>query len=306
MTFRSVNAFSYNANDFLREVAKKNSETDITLYSRKNGDVVSTYLEPTRFPEKISSLTDALFPADAAIVGVTEINRSLGEVLLALSLMHHGPVEFMVKESVDHDLLRKLIVQAGISSYSFFAGAYLDLADKIEGMKIERRGSGTSVIVDQYFKVKGVGTVVLGFVLSGVVKKHQHLQASYAKKDVEVRSIQMQDVDVESADAGSRVGLALKGIDIDEIERGMVLSDYPTECIQNANGSMNYHSSIKKEMPESYEVFVSDLMRYQRGVLSGSRLELDKCIINMKSEFLIVNPNMSPRVLGLFKLPHSS
>lgn len=306
MSFRSISVFSYGVDDYLREVAKKNSETDITLYSRKNGDVVTTYLEPKRFPEKISSLTDSIFPADVALVGVSEINRNLGEVLMALSLVHHGHVIFMVQGAVDRDLLNRIIDQAGITSHSFFEGAYLDLSEKIEGMKAESRGSGTCVVIDQYFKVKGVGTVVLGFVLSGTVEKHQHLQVSYADKEVEIRSIQMQDIDVDSAGTGSRVGLALKGIDVDEIERGMMLSASPFQYFKSGEGSMQYHSSLRKEMPESYEVFVSDFMRYQRGILSRKTLELDRKIVRFRDELTVVNPNASPRVLGLFKLPHTS
>ncbi len=42
--------------------------------------------------------------------------------------------------------------------------------------------------------------------------------------DVEVRSIQIQDVNYDEADLGGvRVGLALKGVDVDDIEEGDVL-----------------------------------------------------------------------------------
>ncbi|MGA2977946.1 MAG: EF-Tu/IF-2/RF-3 family GTPase, partial [Spirochaetia bacterium] len=44
-----------------------------------------------------------------------------------------------------------------------------------------------------------------------------------ANKEVMVRSIQMQDEDYDQAEAGSRVGLALKGATVDEIERGSVI-----------------------------------------------------------------------------------
>jgi selenocysteine-specific translation elongation factor len=39
-----------------------------------------------------------------------------------------------------------------------------------------------------------------------------------------VRSIQVQDEDCETAEAGTRVGLALKGATLDELGRGSILT----------------------------------------------------------------------------------
>ena len=76
--------------------------------------------------------------------------------------------------------------------------------------------------------MKGVGEVVLGFVKSGVVKKYDNLRLLPANKEVIVRSIQIQDEDYEQAEAGTRVGLAIKGATVDEMVRGSVLSNSAT------------------------------------------------------------------------------
>jgi len=83
--------------------------------------------------------------------------------------------------------------------------------------------SPTVVVVDHSFNVKGVGEVILGFVKQGVVHKHDKLVVLPNNKDVMVRSIQMQDKEVEEATAGSRVGLAMKDATIDDVPRGAML-----------------------------------------------------------------------------------
>ena len=75
-------------------------------------------------------------------------------------------------------------------------------------------------MVDHSFSVKGVGEVILGFVKKGVVRKYDKLTLLPANKEVIVRSIQMQDEDYDEAEAGSRVGLAIKGVTVEEIKRG--------------------------------------------------------------------------------------
>jgi selenocysteine-specific translation elongation factor len=78
-------------------------------------------------------------------------------------------------------------------------------------------------MVDHSFSVKGVGEVILGFVKKGIVRKYDELTLLPANKRVIVRSIQMQDEDFDEAEAGSRVGLAIKGATVEEMKRGSVL-----------------------------------------------------------------------------------
>jgi selenocysteine-specific translation elongation factor len=78
-------------------------------------------------------------------------------------------------------------------------------------------------VVDHSFSVKGVGEVILGFVRRGVVRKYDKLTLLPVNKEVLVRSIQMQDEDYDQAEAGSRVGLAIKDATVEEMKRGSVL-----------------------------------------------------------------------------------
>ncbi|MGA2665470.1 MAG: EF-Tu/IF-2/RF-3 family GTPase [Nitrososphaerales archaeon] len=87
--------------------------------------------------------------------------------------------------------------------------------------------SGTLVYVDRAFSVKGVGTVVLGFVLGGKVSVHDKLRAipSSPERTVEVKGIQVNDEDYESAGEGIRVGLSLKGVDAKDLDKASWLDD---------------------------------------------------------------------------------
>lgn len=301
MTFRSQTVFAYNSEEDLREMAKKNSETDITLYSRKNGDLITTFISPAKYPEKISSLTDSLYPADIALITVNSVNRELGEILITLGLMKTRHVILKVDTSVDRSFLERILKDAKIKSYEMTDSSGIELAEKIEKLMMEESGAGVRVVVDQAFKVKSVGTVILGFVLSGTVKKHMDLNVAYSDKVAQVRSIQMQDIDVQEAPAGSRVGLAVKNVDIDELERGTFLTDQDVDYLTELKGELIAVGKLKDNLPESFEVFVADCMRYQRGTYSKGILRMDRKIANLKKEFVLANPNLSPRIIGTFR-----
>jgi selenocysteine-specific translation elongation factor len=98
------------------------------------------------------------------------------------------------------------------------------------------------IIVDHSFSVKGVGEVVLGFVKQGTVKKYDKLNLLPANKEVIVRSIQIQDEDHETAGAGTRVGLAMKGASIEELGRGSILTT-STDIKADSKLKLNFHQT---------------------------------------------------------------
>jgi selenocysteine-specific translation elongation factor len=80
------------------------------------------------------------------------------------------------------------------------------------------------VPIDHAFPVKGVGAVALGVVRRGTLHAHEHLQLFPTGKEVEVRSIQVHDIDRKEAACGERVGVSLKGVDAEELARGQTLA----------------------------------------------------------------------------------
>jgi selenocysteine-specific translation elongation factor len=72
--------------------------------------------------------------------------------------------------------------------------------------------------------VKGIGDVILGFVKQGTIRTHDTMLLLPASKEVLIRSIQMQDRNFDSATAGCRVGLAIKGATLEELKRGAMFA----------------------------------------------------------------------------------
>jgi len=81
--------------------------------------------------------------------------------------------------------------------------------------------------VDRTYNVQGVGAVASGTIKSGEVEAGDELLLGPMQdgsfREVEVRSIEMHYHRVDEAKAGRIVGIALKGVREQDIERGMVL-----------------------------------------------------------------------------------
>jgi elongation factor Tu len=80
--------------------------------------------------------------------------------------------------------------------------------------------------VEDVFSIKGRGTVATGRVERGVVKTGEELEIiglKETRKSV-VTGVEMFRKVLDEGQAGDNVGLLLRGIDRDEIERGMVLA----------------------------------------------------------------------------------
>ncbi|HLN89081.1 MAG TPA: EF-Tu/IF-2/RF-3 family GTPase, partial [Candidatus Binatia bacterium] len=78
------------------------------------------------------------------------------------------------------------------------------------------------------FNVRGVGVVILGVVVYGVVQKHATLNVFPGTKTAQVRSVQKHDEEFDVAGEGDRVGLALKNVEVEEVDRGTVLTSDPS------------------------------------------------------------------------------
>ncbi len=295
---RSLTLFAYNADEFLREVSKKGTASDIQFHERKTDEVIMTLISPLRYPEKISSLTDSIYPSDVALVNVTTLNRELGEVIVALDLMGPDTGYISVSDPSIREQVKPFLQGTRLEKYELSGKPPMELVADIEKTQTSKKDGKTVVMIDHFFDVRSVGTVALGFVLQGTVRKHQALKASYIDKDVQVKSIQMHDVDVDEAGPGARVGLSLKGVDVGQLERGMILSEEEVPYCDNTTASVQVHKSVKHVPEGQFELFVSDMMRYQRGFFDGRNLELDRKIAYRSRNLVVSNNSLVPRVFG--------
>ena len=294
----SLSVFAYDLNDFLKVVSKKGTESDIALYNRKDGENVYTFLAPSRFPDKISSLTDCIYPADVALLNGNTITRELGEAIIALDLMGVKRGYFLVDDESKIDPLKAVISKTSLKEFGFYSGNPIEFMDILAKEKHSPRFSKPTVMVDHFFKVKSVGTVALGFVLGGRVEKHQKLMCSYIDKEAQIRSIQVQDQDQESVESGTRVGLAIKNVDAEELERGMFMTEGSFEYLTEFEAKLEMHPAVKAPSESDFEIFVADEMRYQRGFFQNGKISLEKPVARMKDNLVLAMPNRSPRVQG--------
>jgi elongation factor Tu len=80
--------------------------------------------------------------------------------------------------------------------------------------------------VEDVFSIKGRGTVATGRIESGVINMNDEIEILGLGKDTQktvITGVEMFHKQFESAEAGMNVGLLLRGIDKENIERGQVL-----------------------------------------------------------------------------------
>ncbi len=221
--------------DYARDLGKKGTASDITFYNLKKGDATVTFIEPTRYPEKLSSLFYAVSISDRVILVVNEINATFGECVLMLQSAGKSSGYLILKNYLSPDQIAPLIKGTVLEHYEVLEEDMVGLREKMLELAVrqtahqkshETPGNGV-VPIDAHFNVKGVGVVVLGSVARGMIRKHDTLKVLPTGKTAQIRSIQKHDDDADTAVTGDRVGLALKNIESEDLDRGFVLTSDP-------------------------------------------------------------------------------
>lgn len=275
-------------------IGKKGSEGSITFYNRKLDDGVLVAMAPAELGEKISALPSTLLMAEQIVVSTATIDRLFGEVLIASLLL--GKRIIFTKDGDISGLI------AGMDTGTFSFADRNDLIDKILAYKTESNGGETRVEVDRCFNVKGSGTVLLGIVTRGTVAKHD-MFISKDGKEITVRSIQCQDVDVDSAEIGSRVGLAIKGADENDLKKGDILSKAKIPAVSSINVEL-VQSPLAKEAisaGKQYSFFFgfSSCSCMVEAVASGkASLKLDKGMQIQKGDTIMIGRQSAPRIFA--------
>ena len=199
----NLNIAVLGAKDYASKIGKKGTVTDMTFYDHKSGTDSFTLIEPSKYPEKLSSLFYSVAMSEFAIL------------------------------VVDNEQLKPLLAGTCLEGYEYKEDDPIKLREELIAMaKAEAKapGEGTcgSCPVDSHFNVKGVGTVVLGSVIDGYFRKHDKMTVFPIKREVILKSIQKHDLDADDGVKGDHVGLALRGIESDELDRGYVVTTDPS------------------------------------------------------------------------------
>jgi selenocysteine-specific translation elongation factor len=216
---------------YSRELGKKGTDTDITLYNTKRGMVTQTIIEASKYPEKLQSLFYAVSFADMAVLVVEEINAAFGETILMLNCLGVEKGIIVLRNYITPDQIKRFIKDTILEKYEIIDEDLPKLRqilqEEADKVPIGKESENCAVVIDHSFNVRGIGAVALGVVRSGQVHKHDKLTALPSDKTAQVRSIQKHDDDFDTAQLGDRVGLALKNIEADQLERGMILTNDP-------------------------------------------------------------------------------
>jgi selenocysteine-specific translation elongation factor len=212
-------------------IAKKGTSTDITLYNLKKGEDIVTLVEPNRYPERLAPLFFAVSEAKKAVVVVDELNATLGEILVMLQCCGVSSGYFILRNYIPKERIEPIIRGSILEKFEFLSEDVNVLRERLLADAAQQKptdGSTGTVSVDHSFNVKGIGVVVLGVVVNGTLAKHAVMNALPGVKKAQVRSIQKHDEEFDSAVEGERVGLALKNIEVEDVDRGTVLTTDPT------------------------------------------------------------------------------
>ena len=294
----------YGDEEILKSLSKRGSETDIRYYNTRISGNEMTFLYPFKFPERIQTLLNAASVSNKAILAINELDKSVGEFLLTLDY-HQIRNLGVISDPNLTEQIQKIAAGMGIKVHALNP-KYEDI-EKFSRVPLEDPKAENLVVLDQSFQVKGVGTVSLGFVLGGEIRKHMVLKAYPSGKSVDIKSIQIMDVDMETASPFSRVGLAYRNAEVDDVPKGTLL--YSREGIEFTDSitlevRTNPTVKVVPSVGDKIQInFLFNNINAEISDISEGRylIDTDKKVPIMDSIFSISSLNSSPRVVGAGK-----
>ena len=293
--------------DYGKNLGKKGTTSDITFYNIKKGYDTVTIIEASKYPEKISSLFYSISQADFAIFIVSDIDAYLGEAIISANFMGIENGMFVLKNYHSEEEIKPFINNTNLKNYSFYEDKPAEirefLIEMAKNKKIEEKSKG-SVSIDHFFNVRGVGTVILGNVVSGSIRKHDNVILLPLNKEVHIRSIQKHDDDFDVANEGDRVGIALKNVDVDEIKRGYVLTNENLLMSKKIKIELEMDKYWKNELKEGMILHLGHWMQFMPAKVENIdkkiTLTFEKPIIYKRNSkfFLAHLDSKVPRVIG--------
>lgn len=207
-------------------MGQPSEEEGLFLYYHASGDSGYILLDEGAYPGRIQDVLRIASISDSAYYFLPRDGKLTwmdGELALMLDFLEisQGKIVTEGDPGAGRSLAEKVFKDLTLSTYKVCAQDDPSLFSGVGGRSKSKEGSGTYVAVDRAFNVKGVGLIVLGFVIAGSVHSHDVVKILPQGKEVEVRSIQIMDVDVDYATEGSRVGLCLKGASVEDFQKGV-------------------------------------------------------------------------------------
>jgi len=242
---------------FESSVAKKSEAEGITIYTRAEGGRRYAFLDTTDYPDRVQGYARIASLVDHALYFFPKSGKLAapdGELAVLLGAFGlPGTLELVDGVSTPEDaaaVLRGTPVSSYRADERQAGSSVIDLSHAAPRPDFPK--GKTLIYVDRAFTVKGVGTVALGFVLSGSVSIHDQLRPIPGPTDLraDVKGIQVNDIDFDSAGRGIRVGLSLRGVEPDDLEKSHWLDDSTLQLSTSPTFDLAKSPYYKQEVAE--------------------------------------------------------
>jgi selenocysteine-specific translation elongation factor len=145
--------------DYSKDLGKKGTSSDITLYDAKREESTVSFIEATKYPERLAPLFFACSIAESALVVVDEVNAQFGECVLMLDAIGIKDGHIILRNYLSPDRIAPLVKGTVVEGYRYIdedlaslRGKYLDEAERKTVIKEENEVG--SVPIDHHFNVR--------------------------------------------------------------------------------------------------------------------------------------------------------
>ncbi|MBN1431245.1 MAG: elongation factor Tu [Methanomicrobiaceae archaeon] len=289
----NLNVVVLGPHGYAKTVGKAGTESDITFYNLKKGEDTVTIIEPSRYPERVAPLYYSVAMSQSAILVVDGITPEFGECVVMLDCAGIKSGYVILRNYIDQSQVNPLIKGTVVENYTFIEEDSIVLRESLladaAGVRREVSDIPGTVMVDHHFNVKGIGTVILGSVVKGTIRTHDSVKVLPGEKKAQIRSIQRHDDDCSNATEGDRVGLALKNITADEIDRGQIMTtDESIKTGDSFKGRVSVVRYWNTPLKDSMVVHLGHWMSYVSGRIDTVADESDpknpEVVISLEKE----------------------
>jgi len=265
----------------------------VSFYAVNYQGKINTLLEPSLYPEKIQPMLFSLYMSDFVVLLVDQLTPYFGELIVALDLLKKDKGIIVTQTELP-------IKGTILENYERFDDENAAKEKILRGLPEIKYSEEFFAMVDKAFPVKSVGNVALGIIKSGKMKKHDKLFSLPDKKQIEVKTIQLNDKDSEEANGGDRFGMGYKGDNIDRCSLVPLRNDYQIEKV--TLGSFHQSPFYKDDINRKLHACLN--FQFVECTVSQNELKLDKELAFKKRDsVLIIDPsNQKLRVVGVFTI----
>ena len=236
-------------------------------------------------------LISHLSPSATIIAIISKIDLVNDERLEELKNKVH---DFLIKENIKNFYIQyfSAISNKGLKEI-------LDLTEKIS-ISIERKKDikPFRMSIARVFSLKGIGTVVTGYPLSGEVNINSKLEILPSKKSCSIKNIQIAENNVKNASVGSTIALNLRNISKEDIIVGNTIADINSfELKTKAIAKIKIDYSINKFKSGQYIFFSGTFKDIVKIKILDSKQEIivffkDKTVCEEGDKFILrtINP----------------